>query len=54
MAKSLLLICPSCDRHVRIVDNSCPFCGLMLRIRLVPRLHFVRLAHDSVARPSTR
>jgi hypothetical protein len=30
MAKSLLLLCPSCERHVRIVDSSCPFCGLGL------------------------
>jgi hypothetical protein len=30
MAKSLLLICPACERHVRVVDTSCPFCGLVL------------------------
>jgi hypothetical protein len=30
MAKSLLLVCPSCERHVRTVDSSCPFCGLAL------------------------
>jgi hypothetical protein len=30
MASSPLLICPSCERHVRIVDSSCPFCGLGL------------------------
>jgi hypothetical protein len=30
MAKSLLLVCPTCERHVRVVDTSCPFCGLEL------------------------
>ena len=30
MAKSLLLVCPSCERHVRAVDAACPFCGLGL------------------------
>jgi hypothetical protein len=30
MAKSLLLVCPSCERHVRAVDESCPFCRLAL------------------------
>lgn len=30
MAESLLLVCPSCERHVRAVDASCPFCGLEL------------------------
>jgi hypothetical protein len=30
MPKSLLLVCPSCQCHVRVVDSSCPFCGLAL------------------------
>jgi hypothetical protein len=30
MSKSLLLVCPTCERHVRVVDTSCPFCGLEL------------------------
>jgi hypothetical protein len=30
VARSLLLVCPSCERHVRVVDEACPFCGLAL------------------------
>ena len=25
-----LLACPSCDRHVRVGERACPFCGLVL------------------------
>jgi hypothetical protein len=32
MKRSLLLVCPSCERHVRAVDASCPFCGLVLSV----------------------
>jgi hypothetical protein len=30
VAKSLLLVCPSCQRHVRTVDSACPFCKVGL------------------------
>ena len=30
MARPSLLVCPSCERHVRVVDSSCPFCGLAM------------------------
>ncbi len=45
MARSLLLVCPSCERHVRIVDTACPFC----RYALTPEMR------DALAlRPSTK
>jgi hypothetical protein len=34
VAKSKLLVCPSCERHVRVTDAACPFCGLALPIEL--------------------
>jgi hypothetical protein len=52
MAKSLLLVCPSCERHVRAVDTACPFCKLELsaatRASLALRPPTVRLGRAAL------
>jgi hypothetical protein len=50
--KSLLLICPSCQCHVRAVDTSCPFCGFEMsasvRAALALRSPGVRLGRAAL------
>lgn len=38
--------CPSCDRHVRVADARCPFCGAVVPAAVAPR--------SDAARPLSR
>ena len=40
MNRAHLLPCPTCARHVRVTESSCPFCGALLEesFRASPRI----------------
>jgi hypothetical protein len=52
MTKSHLCACPACDRHVRVSEAACPFCGSALsdafRTAPVPQPPGVRLTRAAL------
>ena len=40
--------CPSCRRHVAVVEAACPFCGLVLAARTAQPLAANRLARAAI------
>lgn len=52
MTKSHLRACPGCDRHVRVSEAACPFCGSVLsdsfRAAPVPQPPRVRLTRAAL------